>query len=168
MSTVFETGTPKFIGSDTNGVSLYYSILTFTEEKTQKMFQSPVSETGHRTFKNQGTVADHARHMTFNVHIELHKFDTIRDDSPFDAPPYDSAKAFANLLLTYEDDDVTFYPFYNSGNELAVKNNADSIVKCHLVSITFNFKDNAGALGDVCDLVFMTNDFCDIRKLIKT
>lgn len=166
MSTVFESGTPKFIGSDSNGVSLYYSTLTIEEEKTQKMFQSPVSVTGHRTFKNQGTVEDHARHMTFRVHIEIHKF----DDGALSGlgTEYATAKAFANYLLGYEDDDVTFYPFYNASNELAVKNNAGTIVKCHLVSITFKFKVNEGAIGDVCDLVFMTNDFCDIRKLIKT
>jgi hypothetical protein len=164
MSSVFESGVPKFIGSDTNAVTIYYSTLEMIEEKTQKMFQSPVSASGHRTFKYQGAVEDHARHMTFNVHVELHKFDS----NPGIVSPYLSAKEFATCLLDYEDDDVTFYPFYNDSNQLAVKNNAGTVVKCHLVQIKFGFKVQAGALLDVCDLVFMTNDFCDLRKLVKT
>lgn len=162
MSTVFETGVPKFVGTDTNGVTLYYSTIEIVPEKTQKMFQSPVSNSGHRTWKIQGTAADKGRHITFNVHMELHKFDS----NPLSSP-YNTAKSVAALLLNYEDDDVTFYPFYNAGNELAVKNNAGTIVKCHFVDIRFGFKILPGALLDVCELTFMTNDFCDLAKLVK-
>jgi hypothetical protein len=166
MSTVFETGVPMFTGiapADTTERLLSYSTIEFQSEKVQKMFQSPVSSTGHRTWKIQGTAANHARHLTFNVHVELHKFDSNPLTSPFD-----SAKAAAALLLTYEDTDVYFYPFFNVLNYLGVKNSAGVLVPCHLVEIQFGWKVLAGALLDVCDLTFMTNDFCDISKLVKT
>ena len=163
MSAVFESGVPKFIGTDTNSVTLHYSVIELNPDKSIRMFQSPVSESGKRTWKVKGLAANHGRHMTFNVRVELHKFDS----TPLTAP-YNTSKSVAALLLGYEDDDVTFYPFYNSGNELAVKNNAGTVVKCHFVDIKFGFHVQAGALLDYRDLVFMTNDFMDIRKIVKT
>lgn len=163
MSAIFESGPPLFVATDTTPVILHYSTIEIIADKTQKMFQSPVSESGHRTWKLQGTAADHARHLTFNVHCEIHLFDS----KPLTSP-YDTAKSVAALLLQYEDDDVEFYPFYNVSNPLAVKNNAGTTVRCHFVDVKFGFKVTAGALLDVVDMVFMTNDFCDLNKLVKT
>lgn len=162
MSTIFEIGVPVFTAPNLDNVIFYYSNIEMIQEKTQKMFQSPISASGHRTFKVQGTAANHARHLTFNIRVELHKFDS----EPL-AAPYNSAKAFASYLLSHEDENGTFYPFYNGANLLPVKNNAGTVVTCRLVDVQFDFKVTQGALLDVCDVTIMTNDFCDIRKLVK-
>lgn len=163
MSTVFESGVPKFTGSDSNSVTLYYSTIELVPEKSVKMFQSPVSESGTRTWKVKGAAGNHGRHMTFNVRMHLHKFDSTPLTSP-----YNTARSVAALLLGYEDDDVTFYPFFNQSNQLPVKNANGDVVKCHFVDIKFGFLVQNGALLDICDMVFMTNEFIDISKIVKS
>ena len=161
MSGVFETGVPLFTGSgdpDTLEVYLYHSIIDPSfSEKTMKMFESPVSADGDRTFKNKG------RHATFTVTVNLHKFDS----SP-GTGIYASSKAYAANLLRYENKNVYFYPFYNISNPLGVKDSGGTLVPCHLTDIKFGFLERAGSLHDVCTITFVTTKFYDLSKLVKT
>lgn len=160
MSNVFESGVPKFVGTGTpnsNGVTLYYSVLDANfSEKVMKMFESPVSTAGTRTWKYKG------RHATFNVTVHLHKFDS----KPLSSP-YNSAKSVAALLLTYDNQDIQFYPFYNSLNELGIKNLAGTLITCHIENISFDFLEKVGSRFDICTITFRTNAFYDLSRLIK-
>ena len=162
MSNVFETGLPRFVGTgtpDSNGVILYYSILDASfSEKVMKMFESPVATAGTRTWKYKG------RHATFSVTVHLHKYDS----NPPSTGIYASAKAFVAALLTYEDQDVNFYPFYDAGAEKPIKDTAGALVTCHIVDIKFDFLERVGSLFDICTITFQTNKFYDLTKLIKT
>ena len=110
MSGIFVAGVARFVGTgtpDSNTVILYNSVLEPNfSEKSMIMFESPVSEAGTRTWKNRG------RHATFDVFVNLHKYDTAAPGSGI----YATAKAFASALLTYENQDVVFYPFYSTVN----------------------------------------------------
>ena len=164
MSTVFEIGPATFTGNgtpDSDTVIIYYGILepSFSEE-VLKMFESPISEAGTRTWKYKG------RHATFEVLVHLHKYDLAT--KPSISAWHQSAKAMAKKLISYYNQDVTFYPFYDSGNALPIKDSADAVVYCRLMHIDFNFLKKPGNAYDICTLTFKTNKFYDINKIILT
>jgi len=152
MSSVFGTGVPVFTGSgtpDSTTITLFYSTLQPSfSEKVMKMFESPVSADGVRTFKNKG------RHATFTVIVNLYKYD-LTPKASADAWTQ-SAKAMAAKLLTYENQNMTFYPFASPGYSL----------QCHLVDINFSFLENVGSVHDVCALTFKTTQFYDLSSLV--
>lgn len=160
MSTVFGISVPKFVGTgdpDTATVFLHCSILDPQfSDKRQKMFESPVSASGHRTWKVKG------KHATFQVFIHLSKYDVTG---------ISTAKEFVANLLRYEDKDVHFYPFKDAVSEnddlgLPLKDAANNLITCHIADIQFDFLEKRGAMYDVCTITFMTNDFYDIKKSV--
>lgn len=160
-SSVFPSGVPSFLPQNSQTrIMLYYSVLDASfSEKVAKMFQSPISEVGKRTWKTKG------KYASFKVMVHLHKFDS----APL-ASPYDSAKSIANLLLSYEDQDVSFYPFSGQlGSGLPLRKVAsDNPALCHIANIDFDFLDKAGNTFDVCTITFIVNEFYDLKKLIIT
>lgn len=163
MSTIFENGVVAFTGNgtpDSDEVLIYYSILEPSfSEKAMKMFDSPISTTGTRTWKHKGI------HATFEVLVHLHKYDNT--PKPSVSAWHQTAKAMAKKLLTYQDKDVTFYPFFNESNKLPLKDSSNNVVYCHLVNIDFNFLKKPSNVYDICTLTFKTNKFYDINKIIK-
>lgn len=168
MSKVFGLGVPKFVGTgspDSGTLILYYSNLDPQwSDKRQKMFESPVSESGHRTWKVKG------KHASFTVMVHLHKYDVT---PPAAGAEYQTSKAFVKKLLTYEDKDVTFYPFkdaatLNDGAGLPLKDASSNTITCHIADLQFDFLEKAGSRFDVCTITFVTNDFYDINKSVLT
>lgn len=162
MSLVFGTNVPKFVGTgdpDSATVTLYYSILEPSwSEKSQKMFESPVSSTGHRTWKYKG------RHASFKVFVHIMKHQLFGGSV---------AKTWVSNLLRYDGKDVIFYPFKDAavagdGNGLPLKNSSDATITCRIANIEFDFLQKAGSLYDVCTITFITNDFYDITKSVLT
>lgn len=166
MSSLFGIGVSKFTGTgtpDSLTQILYYSTLDpVFSEKVLKMFESVVSSSGKRTWKVKG------RYATFNVFVHLHKYDT----NPLGIGGLPSSKTFYSTLLTYENNDVVFYPFKDGvadgdGLGKAIKNSASANVNCRLVDIQNDFLIKPGSRLDVCTLVFKTNEFYDISKLVQ-
>lgn len=157
MSDIFGTNISKFIGTgtpDSNTVTLNYSIVDPKfSEKVFKVFESPVSSSGQRTYKNKG------RYATFYVVVYLFNYDI----NPRNYANLPSAKTMANTLLTYENQDVRFYPFNNE-----IKNSANANVHCRLIDLEFDFMEKIGSKHDIVTLTFMTNEFYDLSKLIIT
>lgn len=160
MSSVFGVSVPKFVGTgdpDSNTVILYWSILDPKfSDKRQKMFESPVSQSGHRTWKVRG------KHASFDVMIHLSKWDI---------PGVSDAKGFVSNLLRYEDKDVYFYPFKDAavigdGLGLPLKDASDNLITCHIADIQFDFLEKRTAEFDVCTITFVTNDFYDLKKSV--
>jgi len=161
MSSVFPTGVPRFLDWGTsNGLILYHSILTANfSEKVYKMFESPVSATGHRTWKFKG------KHASFNVKILLYKFDAVHGGTG--SGDYASAKIFFDKLLSYEDHEISFYPFMDgSSTESPLRDDAGSTVSCQLENIIWSPTILEGSLLDTCDVTIRTNDYYNLSKLL--
>ncbi len=159
-STVFPPGVPSFLPQNSQTrIYLYNSkFLTFKlNEKVAKMFESPISDVGKRTWKTKGSYA------TFEILVHLFKF----DQNPLSSP-YNTAKSVASLYLQHEDTDVSFYPFSGStGEGLPLRKVASNDpVLCHIANIDFDFLERAGNMFDVCKITFITNEFYDLSKLI--
>lgn len=156
MSGVFPNGVSSFLesGGSTRKVLYYSTLVEWTPERSQKMFESPVSTTGLRTWKYKGEYA------TFKIKMLLHKFDS----DPLTAP-YNTAKSVANLLLDYENTDVSFYPFGELSGSPITAVSTSNHVPCRML-LDFDFEIKEGALLDVCYLTFITNQFYDKGKLI--
>ena len=163
MSSVFPNGVPRFLKWGTSdGLILYHSIMTANfSEKVFKMFESPVSATGHRTWKFKGT------HASFNIHIKLYKFDAEYGGSG--SGDYASAKIFFDKLLSFDGEEISFYPFMDdSGTESPLRDDAGATVSCQLVQIVWRPEIEAGSLLDTCDVTIQTNDFYNLSKLMDT
>lgn len=164
MSNIFGTGKPSFKGTgtpDSNDVILYHATIITSDfsEKVMKMFDSPVAGSGQRTWKHKG------RHATFQVLVHLHKYDT----EPPSTGIYATAKAFAQALLTYENQDVQFCPFYTSGGaNIYLKNSFNTVISLHVVSIEFDFLKKISSQYDIATITFKTNEFYDLSKLVLT
>lgn len=159
VDSVFGKGCPQFIVGATT-VSLYYSVLDAKwSEKEQKLFASPISASGDRTYKVRG------KYATFQVGIHLHKYDT----NPAGYVGLSSAYDTAQLLLSLEDQDGTFYPFTTGWTPYGaqpIKDSSDNIVPCRLFDIQPDFLEKAGGKFDYWTLTFLTNKFYDMSKLL--
>ena len=166
MSSIFGIGVPKFTGTgspDSTTRILYYSILDPKfSEKIYKIFDSPVSVSGKRTYKTRG------RYATFYVTVNLYLYDS----NPHGISSLPNAKTFANTLLSYEDKDVIFYPFKDGstlgdGAGKTLKNASAETVNCRLVDLDFDFIEKRGGMFDVVTLTFMTNEFWNLASIIQ-
>lgn len=166
MSSIFGIGVPKFTGTgtpDSTTRTLFYSELSpVFSEKVYKIFETPVGDSGKRTYKSRG------RYATFSVMVHLHKYDT--DPAGIGSLP--DAASLAAILLSYEDQDVIFYPFKDgsaAGDGLGkpVKNAAGTTIYCRLIDLQFDFLEKVGSKYDIVTLTFLTNEFWSIGQLIQ-
>ena len=156
MSDILGTGEPKLIGTgspDSTTRILYYSILDPQfSEKVFKIFESPVSASGKRTYKTRG------RYATFSVDVLLCRY----VDNSLAIGSLPTAKQMASTLLSYEDKDVVFYPFkdgatYGDGFGKPIKNAANVNVNCRLIDVNFSFLENISGDYDVITLICKTH-----------
>ena len=143
------TGTP-----DSTKRIIYYSVMTPNySDKRMQMFESPIDTTGTRTYKYRG------RYAEFDVMIYLFKYDW----NYLAIAGLPSAKTMANTILSYDNQDVLFYPV-NTGS--AIKDSSGSTVSCHVTDVQFSFLDKVGNTQDICTFHLKTNKFYDITKLL--